>query len=314
MVKLMDNLNLNHLRVFESVYRTRSMTQAASELHLTQSGISQHIKALEDSLNLKLFDRHKQKIVPTSVANTLFEKCTKGFTELERTLLYLTESHKQLIGQVKIGLPVEFGNNMVLPLISKFLNNYPKVRVDLNFGLANDMHRDLMDGVLDFAYLDGFFVNRNFNAEKVFDDIYELCASHEYIKKKGKASNTLTFYESLDYVDYLEGEPVIRMWLNHHLESNQVEKFKPNVRFTSQNPQSVYHMIANHLGVGVLPHHLLEHVDPKGEKIMRFEGKGESLLSPISCAYLASRTQSRPSEILMKYINDALKTSTKVLN
>jgi len=59
---LIDQINLNQLRVFESVYRTKSMTHAARELHLTQSGVSQHIKALEDVLTLKLFDRIKHFI------------------------------------------------------------------------------------------------------------------------------------------------------------------------------------------------------------------------------------------------------------
>jgi len=63
---LIDQLNLNHLRVFECVYRTGSMTAAAKELHLTQSGVSQHIKSLEDVLNFKLFDRIQQRLVPTS--------------------------------------------------------------------------------------------------------------------------------------------------------------------------------------------------------------------------------------------------------
>ncbi|MCC6137911.1 MAG: LysR family transcriptional regulator, partial [Bdellovibrionaceae bacterium] len=58
---LLDQINMNYLRIFEAVYRTRSMTQAANELHLTQSGISQHIKSLEDTLDLQLFDRIKQK-------------------------------------------------------------------------------------------------------------------------------------------------------------------------------------------------------------------------------------------------------------
>jgi DNA-binding transcriptional LysR family regulator len=42
---IIDHINLNHLRIFQSVYKTQSMTTAAGELHLTQSGVSQHIKA-----------------------------------------------------------------------------------------------------------------------------------------------------------------------------------------------------------------------------------------------------------------------------
>lgn len=68
---IIDRINLNHLRVFECVYRTKSMTIAAEELHLTQSGVSQHIRSLEESLDIRLFDRIKHKLVPTGEARQL---------------------------------------------------------------------------------------------------------------------------------------------------------------------------------------------------------------------------------------------------
>ncbi len=73
---LLDQINLNQLRIFERVYRTGSMTRAAEELNLTQSGISQHIKALEDILKVRLFDRVKQKLLPTAEGKFLYEACT----------------------------------------------------------------------------------------------------------------------------------------------------------------------------------------------------------------------------------------------
>ena len=79
---LIDQINLNQLRVFESVYRSKSMTHAARELHLTQSGVSQHIKALEDVLELKLFDRIKQKLVPTPSAKELYASTAKSFEDI----------------------------------------------------------------------------------------------------------------------------------------------------------------------------------------------------------------------------------------
>ena len=47
----MNNLNL--LRIFESVYRLGSMTKASKELFMTQSGVSQNIKNLEELLEIK---------------------------------------------------------------------------------------------------------------------------------------------------------------------------------------------------------------------------------------------------------------------
>ena len=72
---LIDKINLNLLRIFEKVYETKSMTRSAQELFMTQSGISQNIKHLEEILNLKLFDRIKQRLIPTEKATILYKNC-----------------------------------------------------------------------------------------------------------------------------------------------------------------------------------------------------------------------------------------------
>ncbi|MEZ4749065.1 MAG: LysR family transcriptional regulator [Bdellovibrionota bacterium] len=66
------------------------MTHAAKELHLTQSGVSQHVKSLEDVLNQRLFDRVHQRLVPTAAAKTLYEGCARGMYELERAFWQLS--------------------------------------------------------------------------------------------------------------------------------------------------------------------------------------------------------------------------------
>jgi len=53
---------LNALRSFEAAARYESFTRAANELHVTQSAVSQQVKALEAQLGLKLFNRERQRL------------------------------------------------------------------------------------------------------------------------------------------------------------------------------------------------------------------------------------------------------------
>ena len=53
---LSDKINLNLLRIFEKVYETKSMTRASQELFMTQSGVSQNIKHLEEILEREVGD------------------------------------------------------------------------------------------------------------------------------------------------------------------------------------------------------------------------------------------------------------------
>src|SRR6187402_2647586 len=106
-----DSLNLNQVRIFECVYRTQSMTAAARELHLTQSGVSQHIRAFEEILGAKLFDRINQRVVPTTSATLLYDHCAKSLQGLEEAFSELQAEKNQLAGRVHIGMPTEFGYN-----------------------------------------------------------------------------------------------------------------------------------------------------------------------------------------------------------
>jgi DNA-binding transcriptional LysR family regulator len=102
---LLDQFNLNQIRVFECVYRTRSMTMAAKELHITQSGVSQHIKSLEEILEITLFDRVKQKLLPTSSADLLYIEWSKSIADIEKTLLKVSKGNLKVQGKIKFGCP-----------------------------------------------------------------------------------------------------------------------------------------------------------------------------------------------------------------
>ena len=287
-MSLLDQINLNHLRIFETVFRERSMTLAAKQLHLTQSGISQHIKALEDTLGVKLFDRYKQKIIATGTANTLYEQCVKGFSDLERTLSVITGKSKQIAGMVKIAMPLEFGNSLILPIASEFLKKHPLLQVRFYFGLSHEITNLVLSGDVDFAYVDEFTRDKRVTVEKVHDEPVDMVASIKYLKGKAKIENKKSFYDELEYIAYVEGEPVLRSWFKHHY------KFMPdfNVRAYCGSPTGVLRLVLEDLGVGAVPRHLLKHLGKASEKLQLLPGSGKDLVTPISIAYLTGKSHS----------------------
>jgi DNA-binding transcriptional LysR family regulator len=308
---IIDSVNLNHLRVFECVYRTRSMTSASSELHLTQSGVSQHVKSLEDMLGVRLFDRIKQRLVPTTQGTILFQSCSEGLNQLEQGLWKIKGEGNELGGTVSIGLPTEFGNNVVMPLISKLGKKHPHVKFRLALGFVSAMNEGLLRGELDFAFVDDFSPDRRVTTEKVYDEILDLCISDELLKKKGapKQQNK-KFFESLDYIEYQEGEPVLRRWFAHHLDSRNLTL---NVKAVGLDAQGVGRLIQTELGAGVLPHHLVVKLQKEGHKLHRFKGSGKPLKNAISVAYLGGRTHSPAAVAALEFLKDSLSAALSAL-
>ncbi len=75
-------MNMNLLRVFHEAARQGSFTRAAAELHLTQPGISKHIRELEECCGARLFDRVSKKVLLTQAGEILYRTTSDIFTAL----------------------------------------------------------------------------------------------------------------------------------------------------------------------------------------------------------------------------------------
>ncbi len=300
---LIDQINLNQLRVFESVYRTKSMTHAARELHLTQSGVSQHVKALEDVLELKLFDRIKQKLVPTPSAKELYKHTAKSFEDIEIILNRLKKTDKELTGMVSLGLPIEFGNNIIIPLLSDFQKKHPKVHFKIRQGFPYEMNHLLLSGDLDFAFVDSFSLDKGISTQPVYDEVLELCVSKQ-LGLPQKSQTDFAFYEKLFYVDYQEDQSVLSLWMKHH---THVKGAELDVRVFIMDAQAISRMILHGDGAGVLPGHLVQKLLDSGEEIQILKGSAKPLINTISLAYLEEKTLTNSAKAVLEFLKNSLK-------
>jgi DNA-binding transcriptional LysR family regulator len=76
-------LDSRKLLAFTTLARVGSFTLAARELHLTQSAVSHAIKALEDELGLRLFDRMGRRVTLTAAGKQLLEHAHKILAEMK---------------------------------------------------------------------------------------------------------------------------------------------------------------------------------------------------------------------------------------
>lgn len=305
---IIDQLNLNQLRVFECVYRTGSMTEAARELHLTQPGVSQHIQGLEDVLGVKLFDRIKQRIVPTTTGTVLFQEASAALFKIEQGLARIKGGGNQLVGALSIGMPIEFGNNRVIPLLAEFGKKHPHLNFKLRLGFASTMNDLLMKGELDFAFVDEFAMDPGVEVQKVSDETLELCVSTELLKTlKGTPKASLDFLlEQLEYVEYQDREPLLRMWFNHHFRDSRKRDLAFIVRATVMDVQAIERFILEGFGAGIIPGYLFDKLVAGGAKVTRFEGSGKSVHNTLSLATLRDRTHSHAAEEAMKFLKQRL--------
>lgn len=274
MVTKIPEFNLNHFKVFMAVYETLSMTEAAQNLYLTQSGVSQHIKALESDLEMKLFTRVGRRLIPTALAKQLHPDIKRAFETVTDRLSKLTGKDPEPEGVVRLGMPIEYGTNIIVPKLAKLGLKYPKISFEITLDYALVTTAMVVKGDLDFAYVDEAPMDRRVQYQAVASESLYLCGSIGYMSKKPKVKYTQTYFEGLEYIEYKGSDAILRRWMLHHLKRKNL---KLNVRAHIMDVQGVAKFIASDLGVGVLPEQMLSKLQKDGVDLFVFEGKAKPL-------------------------------------
>jgi DNA-binding transcriptional LysR family regulator len=299
---LLDRIKLQQLRIFQTVYRTRNMTLAAREQHLTQSGISQHISALEELLGGTLFDRIGRKLLPTSLAAQLYQELEEKLEPLGQVLEQLRERdsiQRILRGTVSIGMPVEFGQNKVIPGLSSVLRQEKEIKVHFRLGFATHMQEMLLAGEVDFAFIDEAKLDQRIEREVVYEETWELCLLESLAHSlrlprslfRPGPTGTPTereVWERIPLVDYQRDEAVVRRWLHHHLGFRHL---RLNLRSTVVDAKMVAGLILSGEMAGVLPGHLVESLQKVHPELRTVRVARDPLKNPISLATLQGKTQ-----------------------
>jgi LysR family nitrogen assimilation transcriptional regulator len=142
--------SLREIRLFVAVYEEQSFTAAAVREHATQSGVSQHIKNLEDRLGVQLLDRQKG-VRPTPAGTAYYLRCLEVLKAHALARRTLDEFSAGLSGEVVVGLMPTMTRSIVAPTVQAFSTRHPNVHVRVVEAYSAVLTNALRAGELDFA-------------------------------------------------------------------------------------------------------------------------------------------------------------------
>ncbi|QRN97620.1 LysR family transcriptional regulator [Archangium violaceum] len=123
---------LNALAVFVTVARRRSFTQAAKELGVSSSAVSQAVRQLEQKLGQALLARTTRSVSLTEAGRRLVEDAAPGLQSALAALEHLSADTTQLTGSLRLSVPAFSLPLVVEPVLTKFLEVHPHVHVDVS--------------------------------------------------------------------------------------------------------------------------------------------------------------------------------------
>lgn len=135
----MPQENFNDLVAFVMVAREESFTKAAVKLGVSQSALSQTVRALEERLGIRLLTRTTRRVSPTAAGERLLQTAGPRFEEIQAELTALTEMRDKPAGTVRITAGEHAAISVLAPALDKFLPDNPDVKVEItvDYGLTD---------------------------------------------------------------------------------------------------------------------------------------------------------------------------------
>lgn len=141
--------------LFVAAYEERSFTAAAVREGATQSGVSQHIRKLEERFGARLFSREAGRVVPTPAADAYYNGCLNILRAHEAAADTLRR-HDGLQGEVAVGLMPTMTRCALTPALAGFMDRHPNVTVRVVEAYSGSLTEQVRAGVLDFAVVPAF--------------------------------------------------------------------------------------------------------------------------------------------------------------
>ena len=127
----MAQTNYNDLLAFLAVAREGSFTRAAAKLGVSQSALSQTIRALEARLDLRLLVRTTRSVSATEDGEHLLRTVAPRFDEIEAELAMLSERRSKPAGTIRISAGEHSALTVLQPAIARLLPQYPDINVEV---------------------------------------------------------------------------------------------------------------------------------------------------------------------------------------
>lgn len=214
-------LNLELYKIFYHVAKHLSFSEAAQELFITQSAVSQAIKQLEEALHCQLFYRTTKNVKLTPEGEMLFQHVEQAMGFILAGERKVTEMQELLHGEVKIGASDTICKYHLLPVLKAFHSQYPQIKIKIINRTSLTCLELLQKGIVDLCVINEPLVKPapiRFQRVAAIQDVFIAGPKFQELKDRPLKLKHLQNYPILA----LEKNSVTREYLEAFLQKNNV--------------------------------------------------------------------------------------------
>ena len=288
-------MELHQIRTFVVVAEHGNLTKAAHLLHITQPAVSGHLKLLEESLNVRLFERTATGVRLTRAGLVLLPKAQAalaGFTDFRNAAKEL-EGH--LTGKASLGTILDPHVIRLGEFVNALRERFPALDLELRQGISPWVMEGVANGALDAAFFMGDKVHASVHAVELAPLAYRVVAPPAWREKMEAAE--WPELADLPWVRGFSDSPHLQMVSEVLSRYNR----SPRKAVEADQESTIKNLIAAGIGLGLMREDLACQAQQAGEVYVWHKAQLETKLSFV---YL----RARESDPVLTAMRDVVKS------
>lgn len=241
-------MQLESLKMFCDVVETGSFSRAAQLNHVTQSAVSQQIRALENRYEQKLLSRSARQVTPTPAGERLFRGCKEILARFAEVEQEIREQSTEVQGTTTVSTIYSVGLHELRNVQKQLLKTHPKVNMRLNYRRNDQVYDDVILGAAEIGIVAYPQPRAGVDIHPFRDDkLAVVCAPNHAFATKAKVS--LTALSGVPFIAFDREAPtrkaLDRLVREKNLDLNPVMEI--------DNVETIKRAVEMGIGVAILP-------------------------------------------------------------
>ncbi|MTI30679.1 hydrogen peroxide-inducible genes activator [Xanthovirga aplysinae] len=244
-------MTLTQLEYIIAVDTYRHFARAAEHCYITQPTLSMQIQKLEEELGILIFDRSKQPVGVTEIGQRIIDQARITVKEARKIPEMIADEKQGISGELKIGIIPTLAPYLLPRFVPTFLQKYPKVEVQVEELLTDEILRKIKKEELDAGILVTPVDDNLITERKIFyeDFLAYVSDKHPLFKEKDISSTEL----EINDVWLLNQGHCFRSQVLNICNSSYHQLKSKHFRYESGSLEALKNIVDSHGGITLLP-------------------------------------------------------------
>jgi len=260
-------MNLQQLEYIVSVDKHRHFAKASKACFVTQPTLSMMIQKLELELNIILFDRSKQPVVPTESGREIIKQARKVLNEYAEIIELAATLKGELKGDLKVGIIPTVAPYLLPIFLKQFLKKYDKIKLKISEHTTESIIEKLKKGILDVGILATPLNDPAILEKRIYKEEFLVYASsgEKVLGKKYLLAEDI----DINHLWLLQEGHCLRSQIVNLCELKKLDSENNNLEYEAGSIESLIRMVDQNSGITIVPELATHHLSKKQKNNLR---------------------------------------------